>query len=284
MGIRRGVTGDAGVTAKGVSDDVKNAAQDVADSEPIDWAARAGLTARGVVWIVIGVLGVLLAQGAHSQHVDQKGAIQELLSKPYGEVLVVLMAVGFAGYALWRLSEAAFGVTGDGKKASARLKSLARGVAYLVLAGTAVSALLGSTTSQSSQQESLTAKVMTHTGGRWLVALVGLVIIAVGIAQVIEGWQLTFMRYFRAVPSSIRRWVVHLGRIGTIARGVVFALIGVLVVIAAWTVDPAKAGGVDGGLRTLLQQPYGTALALVASVALVMFGIYGLAEARYRRV
>jgi hypothetical protein len=159
MGIGRGVIG---VRAK----DVKDAAADAADSEPIGWAARAGLTARGVVWIVIGILGVLLAQGAQTQHADQKGAVQELLSKPFGDVLVILMALGFVGYALWRLSEAAFGVTGSGMKVGPRLQSLARGVVYLVLAGTAVSVLLGSSTSQSSQQETVTAQVMSHPGGR----------------------------------------------------------------------------------------------------------------------
>jgi len=86
------------------------------------------------------------------------------------------------------------------------------------------------------------------------------------------------------VPPRIRRLVVNLGRIGTIGRGSVFALAGVLVVIGAWRADPQKAHGLDGALRTLLQQPYGTALALVASVALIAFGVYGLAEARYRRV
>jgi len=192
------------------------------------------------------------------------------------------MAVGFVGYAIWRLSEAAFGATGDGKKAGPRAKSLARGLAYF-LAGTTVSAMRGSSTSQSSQQESLTAKVMSYSGGRVLVAVVGLVVIGVGVALVVEGWQLKFMRYVRAVPATIAR-VGHLGRIGTIARGVVFVLIGVEVVSAAWTVDPIKAAGVDGALRTLLQQPYGHVLALLASIALVAFGLYGLAEARYRRV
>ena len=273
-----------GATGRGVGSDVGRAAAGVAGSEPIGWAARAGLTARGTVWIVIGVLGVLLAQGARSGSADQKGALQELLSKPYGNVLVILMAVGFAGYALWRLSEAAVGATGEGRKTGPRVQSLVRGIAYLVLAGTAVSALQGNRSSQSSQQESLTASVMGHAGGRWLVALVGLVIIAVGVTLVVEGWKLKFMRYFRAVPAQVRRLVVHLGRIGTMARGAVFALIGVLLVSAAWTFDPKKAGGVDGALRTLLRQPYGTALALAASVALVAFGIYGLAEARYRRV
>ena len=78
--------------------------------------------------------------------------------------------------------------------------------------------------------------------------------------------------------------MVSLGRIGTIARGGVFVLIGILVISAAWSFDPKKASGLDGALRTLLQQPYGTVLALLASVALVAFGVYGLAEARYRRV
>ena len=263
---------------------VGDAAQAAADSRQADWAARAGLTARGVVWIVIGILALLLAQGSHASSADQKGALQELLTKPYGNVIVALMALGFVGYALWRLSEAAFGVTGEGKGAGPRLKSLARAVIYFVLAGTAVSALFGSNESQSAQQESLTARVMSHSGGRLLVGLVGLVILGVGVALIVEGWKLRFMRYFRSVPPQIHRLVVNLGRVGTIGRGSVFSLVGVLVLIGAWTADPQKARGLDGALRTLLVQPYGTALAVVAALALIAFGVYGLAEARYRRV
>lgn len=283
------VTGRGG--ADGVGDDVRRgatalqgAAEDVAESKPIDWAARAGLTARGVVWIVIGILGFLLAQGARAGSADQKGALQELLTKPYGNVVVILIAAGFVGYALWRLSEAAFGVTGEGRTAGPRAKSLARSIVYFVLAGTSVSALLGSRSSQSAQQESLTARVMQHAGGRLLVGLVGVVVVGVGAALLVEGWKLRFLRYFRAVPPQVHRLVVVLGRIGTMGRGAVFALAGVLVVIAAWTADPHKARGLDGALRTLLEQPYGTVLGLVASSALIAFGVYGLAEAKYRRV
>ena len=255
-----------------------------ADSRAMAWAARVGLTARGVVWILIGILAVLLAQGSRAGNADQKGALEELLTQPFGLFLVILMAVGFACYALWRLSEAAFGVTGESKGAGPRLQSLARGVTYLVLTGTAVSALLGSRTSQSSQQRSMVGQVMGHTGGRWLVALVGLVIVGVGVALVIEGWRQSFMRRLRAVPARLRRPVRELGRVGTIGRGAVFALVGALIAYAAWTLDPNKASGLDGALRTLLHEPFGTALALIAALALLAFGIYGLAEARYRRV
>ena len=263
---------------------VMDAADDAADSKPIGWLARAGLAARGTVYLLIGVLALLVARGSSGQKVDQKGALAELLSHAHGSVLVVLLAIGFFGYAVWRLSEAAFGVTGEPDSAGPRLKSAVRGVAYLVLTFTAVSALAGSRTSQSSQQRSLTAEVMSHTGGRFLVVVVGLAIVAAGFAMVVEGVRLTFMRFFRAVPPGVRRVVVHLGRVGTIGRGAVFGVIGVLVVSAAWTFDPDKAGGFDTAFRTLLSQPFGQVLGIVAALALVAFGVYGFAEARWRRV
>jgi Domain of Unknown Function (DUF1206) len=280
----RGGMHRAGAEAQRGAASIERAAESAAQSEPLGWAARAGLTARGVVWMLIGVLGLTLAGGSSGRSADQKGALQELLGKPFGAVLVILMALGFAGYALWRLSEAAFGVTGDGRGAGPRLQSLVRGVTYLVLAGSAVSTVRGTGSSQGSQQESLTARAMQHAGGRWLVGLVGVVIIGIGVALVVQGWQLRFMRYFRAVPPQIRQLVVELGRVGTIGRGAVLAVAGALVVIAAWTADPHQARGLDGALRTLLAQPYGTVLGVLASLALLAFGVYGLAEATYRRV
>ena len=264
--------------------DARQAAEQVADSKPLGWLARAGLTSRGLVYILIGVLALLLALGSSGKEVDQRGALAEVLSHSYGTAVVGALAVGFVGYALWRLSEAAFGVTGEGRGAVPRLKSLARAVAYLVLTFTAVSALRGVGQSQSGQQKSLTAQVMGHTGGRWLVAVVGLAVVGVGAMMVVEGWQLKFMRNVRSVPPQIRDYVVNLGRVGTIGRGLVFALVGVLIVTAAWRVDPQQSGGIDGAFRTLLRQPYGQGLGIMTALALVAFGIYGLAEARYRRV
>jgi hypothetical protein len=258
--------------------------QDAAESEPIGWLARAGLAARATVYVLIGVLAFLIAQGASGKHADQKGALAELLSHSYGSVLVVVLAVGFFGYALWRLAEAAFGVTGEGTKASARLKSAARGIAYLILTVTAVSALRGSSQTQSGQQESLTAQVMSHTGGRLLIGLIGGVVIGLGIAMILEGVRLTFLRYFKAVPPRIHDVVKNLGRIGTIGRGAVFALVGVLLLSASWRLDPHQAGGMDAAFRTLLAQPFGHVLGIVAALALVAFGVYGYAEARWRRV
>jgi hypothetical protein len=265
--------------------DVVDAVAGAAESKPISALARAGLMARGLIWLIMGVLAVALGIGHSSQHVDQRGALSQLASEPFGTVLVVLLAIGFAAYAVWRLSEAAFGVTGEppGKKGP-RLQSLARGIAYLVLFFSAVSILLGSRTPQSSQQRSLTAQVMSHPGGRVVIAAVGVVIVAVGLWMVLDGWTAKFMKYFKSLPSRLRTTARRLGQTGTVGRGLVFALVGVLFVSAAWTASPGKAGGIDTAIRTTLEQPYGRWLVVVAGLALMAFGVYGLFEARYRRV
>lgn len=259
------------------------AAKTAANSTTMSWLARIGLTARGVVYLVMGWLAVLVATGARA-NVDQRGALTEVLAAPFGTALVWLLTLGFAAYAVWRLSEAAFGVTGAPPGAGPRLKSLARAIAYGVLAVSAVSLLNGSRATQAGKQGDLAGTIMSHTGGRWFVALAGLALVAVGLVMVREGWSAKFMRYFGHLPSGLRGAVVPLGRVGTVARGIVFAVTGILVVVAAWTATAAKAGGIDEAFKTLLAQPYGTVLVAGLGLGLVVFGVYGLAEAAWRRV
>ena len=122
--------------------DVAQAARSASDSKPLGWLARLGLTARGIVYLLMGWLAILLATGS-STHVDQRGVLIEVLSAPFGTFLVLLMALAFLAYAVWRFSEAAFGVTGEGRGAGPRLKALARGLVYLVLAFTSLQILSG---------------------------------------------------------------------------------------------------------------------------------------------
>ncbi len=271
--------------AQGAAREVVSAVRDGADSRPIGWAARLGLTARAVVYLLMGLLAVMVARGAAAE-IDQKGALAQVVARPFGELVVAVMAVGFAGYALWRLSEAAFGVRGEGRRIGPRVQSLVRGLVYAGLALSAVALLRGSRTSQAAQQQGLTARAMAQPGGRWLVAAVGVVVVGVGLMLVVEGVRLRFMRYFPVgvLSQHVRRAVRVLGAVGTVSRGLVFALAGGLVVAAAWTYDPAKASGLDGALKTLRDQPFGPLLLTLAGAGLVAFGLYGLAEARYRHV
>lgn len=261
-------------------------ARRASDSPPARALARAGLAARGVIYILIGWVAILVALGQTSQQADQQGALQLLASQPYGLVSLWLLGIGFAGYALWRLSEAAFGVTGEGNGAGPRLKSLARAVIYAGFAYLTFKVISGASGSQTQKQQDLTASVMHHPGGRWLVGIVGLAIVVAGLVLVFEGVRRKFLKYLQLSQLSLRtrRLVERLGMIGTAARGAVFALAGVLVVEAAVTYQPAKAGGIDKALLTLRNQPFGEFLLILAALGLVVFGVYGLCEARWRKV
>jgi hypothetical protein len=255
-------------------------------SRPAQLLARAGLTARGVIYILIGWVAILVAVGHSQREADQRGALQLLASKPYGMISLWLLGIGFAGYALWRLSEAAFGVVGDGNGAGPRLRSLGRAVVYAVFAYLTFTVISGAHGSQARQQQDMTARVMHHSGGRWLVGIVGAAIVIAGVVLIMEGIRAKFMKYLQTARMSprARHIVKRLGMVGTSARGAVFALAGVLVIEAAVQYKPSKAGGIDKALLTLRNQPFGEVLLLIAAVGLITFGVYGLAEARWRKV
>lgn len=265
---------------------VSDAAARVKDGDAVGWAARAGLTARGIVYLLLGVLVISIALGDTATNADQKGALAELIERPFGGLAVGLLAIGFACYAAWRLSEVFTGVKGTGGRAWPRVQSAFRAGVYAFLTWTAVSVLLGSTQSQASQQSTTAATVMTTSAGRAVIGLVGAAVIVVGLSLAWEGLTLKFMRWFpsgQLQPHEVAV-VKHLGRVGTVARGLVFAVAGWLLLLAAWTYDPSKATGIDGAVHVLRTQPYGVPLLLAAGAGLIAFGVFGLAEARYRRV
>ena len=83
--------------------------EDFAHSRTFEWLARAGLVARGVIYAVIGILAIKLALGDGGKTTNQNGALDTIAKQPFGKALLILMAIGLAGYAIWRLLRAAIG-------------------------------------------------------------------------------------------------------------------------------------------------------------------------------
>lgn len=248
--------------------------------------ARAGLVARGVIYILIGLVAILVALGQSSQQADQQGALQLLAGKAYGLVALWLLGTGFAGYALWRLSAAAFGGAGEGSGAGPRLKSVAQAVFYAAFAVLTFQIVFGTPGNESRKQQDVTASIMRHgAGGQVLVGIAGAIIVIVGAGLVVAGVRRKFLKHLLRSQLShrTRRVVEPLGVVGTVARGLVFALTGALVVDAAITYNPSKAG-LDKALLTLRGEPFGVVLLIVAAAGLIVFGLYGLCEARWRKV
>jgi hypothetical protein len=265
---------------------VTRSARKATRSQAAHFLARAGLTARGVIYILVGWVAALVALGQSSREADQQGALQLLAGKSYGLVLLWLLGIGFACYALWRLSEAALGVTGEQPGIGPRLKSFARALIYAGFSYLTFTVIFGTARSQAGRQQDMTATVMQHAGGRILVGAVGLAVVICGVVLVAEGVRQKFMKFLRTgmMSARTRRVVKVLGITGTNARGLVFALAGILVINAAITHRAAESGGIDRALLTLRGQPFGEFIMLLAALGLLVFGIYGLCEARWRKV
>jgi hypothetical protein len=264
-------------------------ARKVARSDGFKGLAKLGFAARGTIYLLIGWFAVLLVVGKRPPEADQRGALQEVTRHNGGFALLWVIAIGLTGYALFRFSEAAFGVVGDAKghEKGPRLKSLFRGCLYAFFAVNAFNLLAHARSkSQAGQQQLLTARVMQHSFGRWVIGIVGAVVIVIGLALIVEGIRGKFKKYFALsdLPAGSRRIVWFLGTFGTSARGVVFGLTGFFLVKAAWDYDPSKARGLDGALRnTVANSDLGRTLVGVVAVGLIAFGLYCYAEAAWRR-
>jgi uncharacterized membrane protein len=262
-------------------------ARQAANSNTMSGLARFGLCARAFIYVMIGWLAIQIARGQSSQEANQRGAIADIAQHSFGIVVLWAVALGFAAYAVWRLTEAVVGTAAEGRKAGPRLKSLVRGIVYAALSVSTFAFIAGSSRqSQTQQQRSWTARMMQHDNGRWVVGIIGLVVILVGLGMIVEGITRKFRKELRTndMSATTRPWVIRLGMVGTIARGLVFALAGGLVVDAAVTFDPSKSTGLDGALRTLADRAYGPWLLGAVALGLIAFGLYGFAAARWAKV
>jgi hypothetical protein len=260
---------------------------DIARTRTFEWLARAGLAARGVIYAIVGLLAIELALGEGGATTNQNGALHTIAKQPFGKALMILMAIGLAGYAIWRLVRAALGhgaETSDDTKD--RIDSLASGIGYGALCITAVSIVLGSGGGGSGSPDKATGGVLGWPAGQVLVAILGLIVIGVGLQQGYKGIKKSFLEDTRTeqMPPSVKRGYTALGVFGHLARMVVFVLIGYFFLRAAIDFDPDKAVSLDGALAALGKASYGPVLLGIVAAGLMGFAAYSIADARYRKV
>ena len=260
----------------------RTAVADVRGRPAFQRGARLGYVANGILNLVIGWLALQVAWAGGGQDASASGALRALADTPVGGFLLWVLLVGFALLGLWQLTTALLGGrTGE------RLKAAGKGVTYLVLAFLTYGVVSGSGrsggsgASSGSSETGWTADLMGRPAGQLLVGAVGVGVIAVGGYHVHKGWKRTFLRDLREHPGP---WVVRAGRLGYVARGVAFAVVGALFVTAAATADPQRAQGLDGALQTLRDAPLGQWLLTLVALGFVAYGVYSFVRARVGRV
>jgi hypothetical protein len=266
--------------------ETKLAARKAKSSDAVEWLARLGLVARGVIWLVVGMLAAEVALGSQVK-ADRNGALAAIKDKPFGEVLLVVLVVGFLGYASWRLLEGSVGhrdERDDRKRWAKRIGSLFRGAVYLVLGGSTAKFVVGGGGSDTTQP--LTARVMSATGGRALVFLVGAGLVVGGLVMAWRGLRQKFEDVIDvgSMPATLQPVMRVVGAAGLVSRGLVFSLVGWFLIDAAVRFQPDKAKGLDASLKTVAHQPFGRVVLFAGAVGLLAFALWSFIEARYRKI
>jgi hypothetical protein len=250
--------------------------------------ARAGFAARGLIYGIIGILAIKLAVGAGGTPTNQQGALKTIAHQPFGKVLLILVAIGLGGYAVWRLVHALLGHgPEDSDSGFERAAALGGGVVYAGLCAIAVEILLGSGSSGGSGSTSkTTAGVLGWPGGTWLIGLAGAVVIGIGLCQGYRGLSRDFLEDSKTEEMSrrVRNWIVWMGTFGHLARMAVLGLVGVFLIKAAIDYDPNNAVGLDGALAKIANGSYGPFLLGIVAAGLIAFGVYSLSDVCYRRI
>ena len=238
------------------------------------------------------MLAVKLAAGAGGSATSRNGALQTLAQHSFGKVVLVLLAIGFAAYAVWRFvqafAERDAGDDGAPKSWGKRAGYVGRGLIYAGLTFSAAKIVAGSGGggSQNEKAHKTAAAVLSWPGGTWIVGAAGTVIVGAGLWNLYRGLSRSFEDRWRngRLSERARTWGGRVGVLGHVARAVVFALIGIFVIKAAADYRPSDAIGLDGALQKLAHAGYGPYLLGLTAAGLVCYGFFCLVDARYRDV
>lgn len=248
--------------------------------------SRCGFVARALIYGIIGVLAFDLVVGHGGKITNQQGALRTIEHQPFGHVLLALLAAGLAGYSVWRLFRAALGHGREGAdRGLDRVGALGSGIVYGLLFVIAVQILTGPGTSGGSAKKTA-ADVFGWPAGRWLIGAAGLVLGAVAVYQFLRGAQGKFLRDSRTeeIPRGLLPWFTVFGTIGHIARAIVFGLVAVFLLKAGYDHRADEAIGLDGALAKLYNGAHGSWLLGAVALGLIVFSLFSLVEACYRRI
>jgi hypothetical protein len=244
-------------------------------AKTLEAMTRIGFAARGILYILIGYLALRLGRTE-----DAAGAL-EWMSTGAGRIILWVMALGFLAYAVWRLSEAVIdteGRGGDAKGIVVRLGGAASGVIHLSLAWFALTLSRGDGGEQGDSAEQGASAALALPGGEAAVIVAAIILLATGAYQLIKAIRLGFLKHIDPAVAG-QSWIAWVGRAGYLARGTVFVVMASLLFRAGRQSNAEAAGGMDQAIDAM---PAG--LQLLIAAGLVMFGIFSLVEARYRRI
>jgi hypothetical protein len=259
----------------------------ISAAKSVTFIARFGYLTRGVVFLIVGGLALLVAAGFGAQPQGARDALQTLFEEPFGGLALWSIAFGLACFSAWRFLQSLFDADRLGNGLYGVLRRSSYGVAglfYLALA--AAAARVGfapRTASEDAAARDWTHWVLIRPLGRTFIALIAVILVGIAIGIATNALRASYRRKLDEKRTAIG-WAVALGSFGMMTRAFVFLMIGIFLGLAAYDYDSHEVVGLSGVLTTLQRLPYGQWLLGIAALGLLAFGCFELIEAYARRV
>jgi len=276
-------------SAKQTSKAVLSEAKHKAAAPWVKWLERLGFITRGVLYVVIGVLALQLAAGAGGGTTSPTSAIAVIGRQPFGKIFLIVIAIGLVGYALWGVVRAVLDPLGRGSDAKGlfdRAGFLFSGLSYALLLVPTLAAIMSKPSTSAAGGSAVPAGLASGPGGKWLVVAFGILWLAMGAGQLASAYSAHFLRDLKTGEMSANelKTATWLGKSGYAARGVVFGIIGLLILQAGLAGGSTQSKGFDAALAALAHAPYGLVLLGLVALGLVLFGAYSIMCAKWTRI
>lgn len=255
----------------------------------LEQLARLGYASKAVVYGIVGILAILTAAPRSGAITDTSGALRVVLRLPFGQMLIVVLAIGLCGYAVWRLLDAIADPdrAGTGPRGLVtRIGNAIRGCIYGALGLDAIRLILGRGGSNGDEAELWTARLFELPQGPLLVGIGGAIVAVYGISEIIQGVRATHDAKldWSPVPSSIRPAIQRICRFGVAVRGGLISTLGVFLVRAALTHDSNQAAGSRESMLRLGGLFEGRWFLAVIAAGVLAYAIDQAVHARCRRI
>lgn len=254
---------------------------------------RAGYVAKGSVYVLIGVLAFMAAIGVGGgKTTGTQGALASIASKPFGEIILWLLAIGLAGYVLWKIVEAITDPQNKGHDAKGIIIRIGFVFSAIVYAGLAYRAFQLATNAGSSgggggsSKQTITAQILSQPFGQWMVGAAGAAVIGYGLYEIYKGYSEKFTDSFHRSKMDKKEYQLgkKTGKAGLMARGVVFCITGYFLIQTAITTNPDNAKGLDAALSEIAQQPFGQWMLGLVAIGLAAYGVFQILKGKNKNM